>query len=175
MAIIEAIETLRLEADASSVTFDSLAGYEHLQLRFSMATDSTGGDWKSILIQFNDDTASNYHFRQLYAYGSSNGSFGSTLDSTRNGWMSTYQANSMAPIVYGGGFIIIPDYLNANKNTAVLETGGTQNKPNANRGIQGTSWAIWDNTAAITKIKLSPQNDNWKQGTFFTMYGIKSS
>jgi len=175
MAIIEAIETIRLEADAASVTFDSMAGYEHLRLHYSAASDTTGGDWKSLTLQFNDDTASNYHFRQLYVYGSSQGSFGSTNDTTRNGWMSTYQSNSTAPTSYGGGVLMIPDYLNANKNTACLETGGVNNKVGADRGIQGTSWGLWDDTAAITKIKITPQDDSWLRGTVFSLYGIKSS
>ena len=175
MAIIEAIETVHLEADAASVTFDSVAGYEHLQLRFSFASDTTGGDWKSLTLQFNDDTASNYTYRQMYAYGSSKAAFGSNGANTRNGWMSTYQSNSVAPASYGGGVLMIPDYLNANKNTACLEAGGVNNRSGASRGMQGTSWGLWDDTAAITKIKITPQNDSWLRGTVFSLYGIKSS
>jgi hypothetical protein len=175
MAIIEAIATQYLEADAASVTFDSVAGYEHLQLRFSFASDTTAGDWQSLTLQFNDDTASNYTYRQMYSYSTSASSFGSNGQNTRNGWMSTLSSNSVAPAAYGGGVLMIPDYLNANKNTACLEAGGVNNKSGANRGMQGTSWGLWDNTAAITKIKITPQNDSWLRGTVFSLYGIKSS
>ena len=175
MAIIEAIETIYLEADAASVSFDSIAGYEHLQLHYSIASDTTGGDWKSILIQFNDDTGSNYHYRQMYAYSTSKSTFGSGGAETRTGWMSTLQENSSAPYSYGGGTITIADYLSANKNTSLLDVGGVNNRSGASRGIQGTSMSVWDDTAALTKITLKPQNDNWLRGTTFTLYGIKSS
>ena len=176
MAIIEAIETVYLEADAASVTFDSVAGYEHLQLRFSFGSDVPSGDWKSLTLQFNDDTGSNYTYVQMYAYGTSKTWFGSNSTNTRNGWMSTYDDESVADTYgYGGGVLIIPDYLNANKNTACLEAGGVNNQGGANRGMQGTSWGLWDDTAAVTKIKITPQDDSWLRGTVFSLYGIKSS
>ena len=41
MAVIEAIATTYLEADAASVTFSSIpATYEHLQLRFNSRSDA---------------------------------------------------------------------------------------------------------------------------------------
>tara|TARA_R100000963_G_C4588067_1_gene66357 strand:+ start:124 stop:651 length:528 start_codon:yes stop_codon:yes gene_type:complete len=175
MAIIEAIETIRLEADAASVTFDSIAGYEHLQLHYSAASDTTAGDWQSLTLQFNDDTGSNYTYRQMYAYGASKASFGSNGTNTRNGWYSTYQSNSSAPEACGGGVLTIPDYLNASKNTACLEAGGVVNRVGANRGMQGISWGLWDNAAALTKIKITPQTDSWLRGSVFSLYGIKSS
>ena len=76
---------------------------------------------------------------------------------------------------FGGGVITIPDYLNANKNTSLYEAGGVNNKAGASRGMQGYSDAVWDDTAALTKITLTPQNDDWLRGTTFTLYGIKSS
>ena len=175
MAIIEAIETIRLEANAASVTFDSIAGYEHLQLHYSAASNTTGSDWKSLTLQFNDDTASNYTYRQMYVYGSNSASFGSGGAETRNGWMSTYHSNSSAPASYGGGVLTIPDYLNASKNTTCLEVGGVINRVGANRGMQGISSGLWDDAAALTKIKITPQNDSWLRGSVFSLYGIKSS
>ena len=35
MAIVEAIETVYLEADTASVTFSSLSGYEHLKIHIN--------------------------------------------------------------------------------------------------------------------------------------------
>ena len=63
MAVIEAIETVYLEADVASVTFDSISGYEHLQLRFSETAIYLNG---AIRIEFNDDTGSNYAFQQMF-------------------------------------------------------------------------------------------------------------
>ena len=183
MAIIEAIETIRLEATAASVSFDSMAGYEHLQLRFSAATDDTGGNWKSINLQFNNDTASNYTYRQMYSYSSSTATFGSNAANTRSGWITTYEGGigggagnygGGAPQSFGGGVITIPDYLNTNKNTASFTMGGTGGR-GATRGLQGVTWGLWDTTSALTKITLAPQTGSWITGTTFTLYGIKSS
>tara|TARA_R110002020_G_scaffold473330_1_gene702449 strand:- start:534 stop:1064 length:531 start_codon:yes stop_codon:yes gene_type:complete len=176
MAIMEAIETVRLEVDTASVTFDSVAGYEHLELRFSFASNLQNGNWQSLTLQFNDDTGSNYTYRQMYAYGASKASFGSNSTNTRNGWMSTYDDESVADTYgYGCGVLTIPDYLNAYKNTTCLEAGGVVNRVGANRGIQGISWGLWDDAAALTKIKVTPQTNYWLRGTVFSLYGIKSS
>ena len=174
MAIIEAIETLYLEANTSSVAFTSMAGYEHLQIRFSGASDTTGSNWQSINLQFNDDTASNYTYRQLYSFSSSKASFGSNAANTRSGFITTYESGGGAPQSYGGGVITIPDYLNANKNTVSSTMGGTGGR-GATRGLHGLTWGLWNNAAALTKITLTPQTDDWVRGTSFTLYGIKSS
>ena len=175
MAVIEAIETLYLEANASSVSFDSIAGYEHLELHYSAAITYTSGDWASITLRFNDDSGSNYTYRQNYCFGTNSASFGSGGAETRTGWVSTNHSNSTAPASFGGGVFTIPDYLNGNKNTSLYEAGGVNNKAGASRGMQGYSDAVWDDTAALTKITLTPQNDDWLRGTTFTLYGIKSS
>ena len=44
MAAIEAIETIYLESEATSVLFDNnFSSYKHLQLRFNAASDSNFG------------------------------------------------------------------------------------------------------------------------------------
>lgn len=181
MAIIEAIETIRLEATTASVSFSSFAGYEHLQIRYSAGCEgSTGSNWQSIAMQFNDDTGSNYTYRQLYAFNSNYGTFGSGENNTRTGFITTYESaghgTGGAPEAYGGGVVLIPDYLNANKNTVTQQAGGVgMRKGSGARGIYGITNAVWDDTSALTKITLSPQTDDWVTGTTFTLYGIKSS
>ena len=60
MAVIEAIATTYLEADAASVTFSGIpTTYEHLQVRCShRAAGSANG--MDFFIEFNGDTGSNY-------------------------------------------------------------------------------------------------------------------
>jgi hypothetical protein len=55
MAVIEAIATTYLEADASSVTFSSLGSYEHLQLRINART-SGSGNFENTAVTFNGVT-----------------------------------------------------------------------------------------------------------------------
>ena len=63
MAVIEAIETVRCEADVSSIDFTSLGSYQHLQLVINVRAAPTAGSSRGgFAFQFNDDTASNYGY-----------------------------------------------------------------------------------------------------------------
>ena len=66
MAIMEAIATTYLEADAANVTFSSIpATYEHLQIRGTLRGAVSG----TLAIQLNSDTGSNYSRHQIYGNG----------------------------------------------------------------------------------------------------------
>ena len=70
MAVIEAIATTYLEADAASVTFSTLGSYEHLQIR--MSTRSTVDDLHDMVkINLNSDTGSNYSRHYMTSRSSS--------------------------------------------------------------------------------------------------------
>ena len=71
MAVIEAIQTTYMEADATSVEFTSIpSSYEHLQLRWSVRADRAG-TVDNIYIQFGTgggavDTGGNYSTHAMY-------------------------------------------------------------------------------------------------------------
>jgi len=172
MAIMEAIATQYLEADAASVTFSSIpATYEHLQVRGS-------------------DAAAGYSTGQAF-YIEFNGSAGTAYSSfIWRGHTTTYNPDPLAfqPYIkiydgtqgvntdvgeYATIIMDVLDYTNTNKNTSVLLFGG-QSISNTNRRIWWGS-GMWDNTAAITQIKFTPDNGNVRRGSEFTLYGIKSS
>jgi len=167
MAIIEAIATTYLEADAASVTFSSIpATYEHLQLRVSERADGPNG---SIRMQFNDDTASNYAYHRMRGTGSTV----STGVSSPNSFIYLIGATTSdeAPF-YGGNIIDILDYANSNKATtiqAVVGTRLTQSSP-----FVTFNSGLWTSTAAVTKIKIYEYN-GWKRGSSFTLYGLNSA
>ena len=65
MAVIEAIATTYLEADAASVTFSSLGSYEHLQLRISAKSDRSATYANDdIELTFNG-AGSNYSYHRM--------------------------------------------------------------------------------------------------------------
>ena len=167
MAIIEAIETVYSEADIASVTFDSISGYEHLQLRFSDQSDGPNG---AVYMQFNDDTGSNYAFQQMFGSASSAATSYGSAGAAHIDLIGTTNASPAS--VYGGGVIDILDYANANKNTSVQCTYGSRMGTAAPFVVLGDG--VWDSTAAVTKIKFYEFN-GWKRGCSFTLYGIKSS
>ena len=171
MAVIEAIATTYLEADAASVTFSSLGSYEHLQIR--MSTRSTVDDLHDMVkINLNSDTGSNYSRHYMTSRSSSTSAGGQTgVAMTKGGWVPASQ-DFQAPF-YGATTVGIYDYRNANKNTTVLWNGGGRYSGGAN--IYMVS-GLWDSTAAVTSIALAMvTGPNFGRGSEFTLYGLNSS
>ena len=79
MAIMEAIATQYLEADAASITFSSIpATYEHLEIRLSARTNRTYYiDPINIAIN-TDSTSSNFTTAIIQANGTSKSAYSST-------------------------------------------------------------------------------------------------
>jgi len=174
MAVIEAIATTYLEADAASVTFSSLGSYEHLQLRCNMKSDRSASSVDGFRLTFNSDTASNYSHHYMWGSTSSAsaGRFTGTRLNLQN--MLADDAGETPAANFSTGIIDILDYRNANKNTTVMALLGTAGT---------TLWStvsfesgLWDDTSAVTSILLDQVNGpNFMRGSEFTLYGITSS
>ncbi len=171
MAIMEAIETVYLEADAASVTFSSIpATYEHLQLRYSLRSTRSTQAYDNIYVRFNGDTGTNYSGHYLLGYATTKAAGGTTSQS--NTWTYRASAGTAVSAQYGVGRMDIYDYQNTNKNTAFTGIGGTNGSYNEIGMFEG----LWDSTAAVTSILLYPTaTTNWVRGSEFTLYGLKSS
>tara|TARA_R110002110_G_scaffold260846_1_gene476647 strand:- start:825 stop:1370 length:546 start_codon:yes stop_codon:yes gene_type:complete len=181
MAIIEAIETVYLEANVLSVTFSAISGYEHLELAVSIRGGRTNSTTYTQMV-LNADTGSNYSERRIHTSGTN--MYGQSYAS--NAVMFKYQNTTPALNYedagqYAYGRITIYDYLNANKNTTVSSDWSAQlNSPptygNCDRTVQ-----VWDNTAAVTSITmqmdLETATDPYPtvRGSTITLYGIKSA
>jgi hypothetical protein len=177
MAVIEALATSYLEADAASVTFSVIpATYEHLQIRVSGRHAHSGSGGRNINLRFNGDTGANYSTHYMYAYNGNNKAANKYAGQT---------------YVYGGGRLTGPytpsrsnfaattidilDYANANKNTTMTQTYGIVD--DYQNGFQlGTGSALWVDTAAITSILLYPDGgSDFVRGTEITLYGLNSA
>ncbi len=179
MAIIEAIDTIYLEADVSSVEFTSIPStYEHLEL-----TGSTHSDgalyYETINVQLGTgggaaDSGTNYSNAQIYSYYNTIGGSGVTGLAA---WYGLFAAEGKSGRVrYGTGRVLIMDYANANKNcSSFADMGGAYYNTSSNyTEIIGS---VWDNTGAVDRIKILPYtgSQNLVRGSTFTLYGIKSS
>ena len=175
MAVIEAIATQYLEADAASVTFSSLGSYEHLQIRVSGRHNISGSGSHTIYIRFNGDTGSNYSTHTMYAYNGAN-----TSVDKYTGQAFVYAGGRITgPLTpssanYGTSVIDILDYRNANKNTTMQQMSGVVDDYEGNSFLQFGS-ALWDDTAAVTSILLYPPSDSFERGTEMTLYGLNSA
>jgi hypothetical protein len=173
MAVIEAIATTYLEADAASVTFSSLGSYEHLQIRGGAHTDAAGAGYNAFHIRFNGDTAANYAFHYMRGYNGSN-----TAATAATGYSYIFCGLEPGPgglsTAYGTAIIDILDYRNTNKNTTISYSPAIATGAGGSTEVQFGS-GLWDSTAAVTSIVLTPQSGNFTRGSEFTLFGLASS
>lgn len=178
MAVIEAIETVYLEADAASVTFSSLGSYEHLQLRYSTRSAYvTANNYDSIHLRFatgggSIDTGTNYSIHQIYVSQTTAAAASAT---GQTGIYIAGMADTLASAAaeYGPTVLDILDYRNGSKNTTIQATFSTGAKDTATAYLIFAS-GLWDNVGAVDQIQLSTYTaSNFVRGSEFTLYGIQ--
>jgi len=170
MAVIEAIESVYLEADVTSITFSSLGSYEHLQLRGNVHT-TRASTLEPVAVQFNLDTGSNYqtHTMQGYSTTETGGGEVSQVRAHVASYMPTNTANSAD---YGSFVCDILDYRNGSKNTTLMHHTGTI----ADQTYVVFGSGMWDAVAAVTQFKIYPNNgSDFARGSEFTLFGLASS
>jgi hypothetical protein len=160
----EAIAVTTLNASAANVEFTSIPStYQHLQLR---AFYLSGSSNQNLAIQFNGDTASNYALHELYGSGATAGAIG-TADTVFAS--AGFTPGSTHP---GIAIVDILDYKNTSKYTTTRTIWG--HDVNGSGGYVGMSSGLWENTNAITSIKLYHTNsNNFNTYSSFALYGIR--
>lgn len=157
-----ALDKKTVASAVSNVEFTGISGaYTNLILQvngtYSVA-DATFG------IQFNGDGGTNYSDTDFYGNGSTAGSYESvSASSIQAGWYP-YSSSQGEP---GSSKIYIPNYSSTVDPKTTLERAGMG-------GGQGVYMRTgrWNNTAAITSIKLVMSTGNFAVGTTFSLYGI---
>ena len=180
MAVIEAIATTYLEADAASVTFSGIpTTYEHLQIRMSSRTTFAARQGNPVLT-FNGTAGTAYSSHSMNAFGSAT----PDSDSSETGDASTLIPKLTTGDGIGGttggvvstdfspAVIDILDYRNANKNTTVMAISGA-GLTTSNPYVSFAS-GLFDDMTVITSITLGV-NGSWMRGSVFTLYGLNSS
>ena len=186
MAVIEAIATTYLEADAASVLFEDIpTTYEHLQLRMNIATDSTydSGNGPGIYrdfckVYFNTSTAttnSDYSFRSMV--GRASAASASANASQHYIYVAFCSGTSLGVAHFGTAVVDILDYRNGLKNTTISSPAGSIGPgTGSSETAVAFSSGLWDNVAAVDKILLIPDlGSYWRRGSEFTLYGSNSS
>lgn len=139
------------------------ATYTDLLVLFSGRSDRATGNATICQIEFNGNT-SNYSFRHLGGDGSS-----AYSDSGNAGDIGyTNQSNNTASI-FGNFAIYIPNYAGSTKKSYssdyVMERDTTTT-------YSGLVAGLWDNTAAITSVKIKSAFNFLQYSTAY-LYGIK--
>jgi len=174
----ESIATVTVgSGGAANVEFTSIPStFTHLQVRYIVRNNFSGSGSNFLEGQFNSDTGSNYAAHHLLGNGSSASAGSSSSRSTfRSGVVTTTYAT---PSAFSAGVIDILDYANTNKYKTVRSLGGYEsNASNTENGYASLISSLWQNTNAITSIKLFNGNTGYNlvQYSHFALYGIKSA
>jgi hypothetical protein len=151
------IATQTLGSAQSSYTFSSIPStYTDLVLIIN-GYDSTPGT-ASLGIQFNSDTGSNYSVTGMLGDGTSASSYRQTSQSASN--IGTFFPTT------GMNIVNIMNYANTTTYKTMLGRVST-----AASRVAATV-GLWRSTAAINRIDLTIQGDNFAIGSTFTLYGI---
>lgn len=163
------LETVRLGANAASVTFSNLSqysDYQHLQIRFAGTQVDIGG-LDTMIMRINSDTGSNYAFHYLRGINST----------AASGAQATYNYPYIGLMTGKGGSeasAMVLDFVDAfdgTKYKTIKSFGGAAGTGDKGVGLYS---AVWMNTGAITSILLAGMTGNLATGSRFSLYGIKA-
>jgi hypothetical protein len=164
----ELIQTTRVTTAQSGIDFSSISSsYDDLLLYINIrSTKSVKGT--TSFIRFNNDSGSNYEYKQMYSYASAAAGFSQTsidkMFSQCKG--STSTANTFSTV-----WFYIPQYRGSYWKSM---TGNSGFPDEAGNDWQHDNWAYtWKNTSAITSINMTMDGGNLEVGSVVSLYGIK--
>lgn len=156
-------------AGASSIIFSSIPQtYTHLQLR--LLTSAPDGSTEGYLNYNADYNSGNYYYHRLFGNGGATAGGGGTSPYIFNGWQTGLSGSYVASI------IDIFDYTNTNKTKVARCLTGFE----TNTGASNSSWiannsTMWNNTNAISEIRIIMSSGNFAQYSQAALYGIKGA
>ena len=159
------LETIALTQSAASVTFDNLPTSGYTDLKIVMTARYASGSGFA-LIDFNNLSTANFSNRVLEGTGSSAISFVAGNTNYAGGIVGAGDTAN----TFSNTEIYIPNYRSSAAKSysidAVTENNGTTAYADMVAGL-------WNNTAAITAVKLSTHSGaNFAVGSTFSLYGI---
>ena len=153
---------------AASIIFSGIPStYKHLQVRAFMQNNRGTFSTSTYLLRANSDSGSNYYNHVLAGSGSA-ASASAYSDTAVN---PNDASGTGVSGVFGASIIDILDYTNTNKNTTFRMLNGVD--VNGSGGFVSINSALWNNTAAITTLTITPAHGTlWNQYSSFALYGI---
>lgn len=158
----EPIASQKLNASASSITFNSIPGtYTDLRIVFTDISDSGNTQY----IRLNGDTATNYSF--LYATGYGIGINGGMSNNSTYVPIGSYVtgASSTYPWIQ---IIDIFNYTGSQNKSFLIKNSWTDPSNVENT----TTIGMWRSSSAVTSLTLSRTGANYLATSMATLYGI---
>ena len=167
----QSIATVNVTSNVPNVEFTSIpATYTHLQIR-AIGRSTRAENNTALNMQFNSDTGSNYSWHRLDGDGSAASSGAGTTQTSII--VDRFTASTATASQFGAFILDILDYANTNKYKTTRNLGGYDNNGN---GLITLGSGLWQNTNAITSIKLIDRSgNNLIQYSKFALYGIKGA
>lgn len=168
----ESLQSVTLSSSQNMLEFASIPGtYSHLQVRVSGR--STGDyTYSSCYLRYNNDSGNYYTYHALFGNGSSVASYGRGLANDNVVVAQNISGAASLSGNFGTVLVDILDYANTNKYKTTRSIGGYDNNGSGSPiGTICMNSSSWNNTAAITNIKLYTDGD-FAAGTVASLYGI---
>lgn len=144
--------------------------YKDLVLALSARTDAAvvnTGLW----MQLNGDTAANYYTAMMQSTSSAAPTATETLAANQLEFGAVVGASASAVFDATVGEVVFPNYAGTTwAKQLVSELGGLWGSGSGAHFIR-TAHGHWNNSAALTRIKVFPQLGSFVIGTRFTLYG----
>lgn len=164
-ATYEPIATTTLSSAARNITFNSIPNtFTDLRIVW-VGRNETTADY--VEITFNNNTTG-YSFTTV----SGNGSAAASNRITSNTkWIPNFPPTAGSSTVPFMMTLDLFSYAGSTNKTGLMTCSSDFN----GSGLVIRSVGLWQNTSAITSIKLEGQGDNFAAGTVATLYGIKAA
>jgi len=159
--------------EAANIDFTSIPStYTDLVVLYSMR-GANASTIATVDITFNNST-SGYSNRSIFGTGTVMYTY--TYNTLQYLWGGLYQGNSTTSNTFGNGQIYIPNYANSTlAKSVIIDQVSESNSTSGDAAFATINGGLWNNTAAITSVKLRNEYGNWKQYSTATLYGIKNS
>jgi hypothetical protein len=160
---------VQLASSAANIEFTSIpATYKHLQLRF--LTVAADGNTDGYIIFNSDVTATNYYSNRLFGNGNATGNTSANNNYCFNGWGTGETGLAVA------GVVDILNYSDTNNRKMLkISTGFSNNIGAATNNWIGQHSVVWNNTNAITGVRILMAGGNLLTNSQATLYGIKGA
>jgi hypothetical protein len=156
---------------AANIDFTSIPQtYTDLMVVHSMR-GANSGTISTVDVTFNNST-SGYNNRSIF--GTSTGVQPYAYLNLQYLWGGYYQGNGTTANTFGNGQIYIPNYANSTlAKTILIDQVSENNSTSENAVFTTINGGLWNNTAAITSVKLKNEYGDWLEHSTATLYGIK--
>lgn len=170
----ESIASANGNGSATEVTFSSIPStFQSLQIRiYSKVVDTGANNGRGFNIYFNGSTSSEYAYHILRGTGSAIAT--ETSPSFPGIGIFVYgSAQAVSGTPHGAAIIDIHNYTSTTQYKTLRAIGGAE--LNATGGRMAVSSGLWQNTAAISSVRIVSNAGEFTSSTQFSLYGIKGA